>query len=222
MSSQFKSYYRPPKAKPVLTPEQQAMFQLGKDHEKLFSEAARNYFHNDPDSRFQRLMDTNKNAQHADYYFITPGLTVFLELKATSKAEFPLINIKDHQLQDCCAIDESTPFTRAGFVIQFASRNNETWYLPAQAAKRFVDLGLGRYIGMDYFEKHAIRIKTFKVTPRSRHYRGYDFASFLAQLKAQAVADCLAEVETLREANSLNQSNSLHEANNNLAQCHPV
>lgn len=131
-----------------------------------------------------RFTSANKNPQPCDYLLICPDITLLLELKATDKDELPIANIIPHQLAQCAMADGSTPYTRAGFVIRFDQRENETWYISAEKVQEFVDTHSGPTLSRPYMEANGIRIRTYKATPTSRTNNTYDFDQFLKDIKA--------------------------------------
>ncbi len=159
------------------TPAQQA----GKKFETLFSAAFREYAR-DHSEVFHRIPDGEKNRQPCDYFYVGPDITLFIETKSTSFDAFPLENIRPHQLEACTIMDKSSPHTHAGFVIQFNQRDNEVWYISALNVQSFIKNNSGNHISREYLSEHGIRIPTFKLVPKAKTNRGFDFGTFLEAL----------------------------------------
>lgn len=156
----------------------------GKDFETHFAKEFRKYLRQTLAGMLLRLNDVTKTPQPADYLLLCYGITMLLDLKLTSYDELPLKNIIPHQITQGAMVDGSTPYTRAGFVIRFENRDNETWYLSAKKVEEYVNTHTSSSLSRSFMEEHGIRIRTYKATPTSRTNNTYDFDQFLKDIKA--------------------------------------
>lgn len=131
-----------------------------------------------------RLVDANRNRNPCDYFSVVPGMACFYELKSTGCPEFPLIDIRPHQLEAMAEYDRAAPgIIHAGFIIQFrGSPTNIIYYLSGSAMQEYAGRG-DSYLDSDYLSEHGILIPTDKPTPQARKYSVMDIPRFITNLQ---------------------------------------
>lgn len=154
-------------------------FRAGKEFERDFARQYRAAGYN-----LIRLVDANHNRNPCDYFSVVPGMACFFELKSTACAEFPLIDIRPHQLEAMAEYDRAAPgIIHAGFIIQFRSSSmNIIYYLSGSAMQVYADRG-DSYLDTDYLFEHGILIPTDKPTPRAQKYSIMDIPVFVTHLR---------------------------------------